>query len=84
MSKTETTKFVADLTARMKGCTRYVERIGGYGYDLPPDDSRYRKPLHFEEALRQTCDEWRRSVDFMRDVLKGWGYSFDSSGGTPA
>lgn len=33
-----------------RGHTRHVEAVGGYGYDLSPDDSRYVAPVSPEKA----------------------------------
>ena len=74
LSKRECAKFVADMAVLMKGHTRHVESVGGYGFDLPPDDMRYRPKFSWDAALAATCERWHRTEESVREALKLWGY----------
>lgn len=48
-------QLVAKMIELMQGYTAHVEAVGGYGYDLQPDDPRYRAPMSQEHALTAAC-----------------------------
>jgi len=54
LTSREGAKLVAKMAELMKGHTRHQE-IGGYGYDLLPEDPRYRAPMSQEHALVAAC-----------------------------
>lgn len=75
LTKTEAAKLVADLAEHMRGHTRHVERVGGFGFDLDPSDPRYRPKMNFDEALKLVCERWNRSVEAVRESLKFYGFT---------
>lgn len=81
LSKPDTAKFVAQMKALMQGRTRHVEQVGGFGFDLRPDDPRYRAPMHWREALATVAKAWNRTPDVILEAIKGWGYQFDETEG---
>jgi hypothetical protein len=80
LTRRESAKFIADMAVCMRGVTMHVERIGGYGCDLQPDDPRYRAPMNWREALVAVCDRWKRTPESVIEALKFWGYKVETEG----
>lgn len=74
LTKRETAKLVADVAELMRGHTRHIEGVGGYGYELQPDDPRYRPKMCFKSALAAVCERWKRTEEAVIEALKFWGY----------
>lgn len=74
LTRRETAQFVADAIELMRGHTRHAEAHGGYGYDLPTNDPRYRAPMKWLEAVARTCERWHRDAGMVAESLKFWGY----------
>jgi hypothetical protein len=80
LTRRESAKFIADMAVCMRGVTTHVESAGGYGYDLQPDDPRYRAPMNWREALVAVCDRWKRTPESVIEALKFWGYKVETEG----
>ncbi|HZW05351.1 MAG TPA: hypothetical protein VFF58_00455 [Candidatus Nitrosotalea sp.] len=74
LTKRECAKLVADVAERMKGTTRWQDRVGGLSGDLDPGDPRYRPKMSFRDALEEVAQIWKRDPDMVRHALKFWGY----------
>jgi transposase len=74
LTKRECAKFVADMAQLMRGHTHHTESVGGYGYELEPDDPRYRPKMSFSDALTAVAQNWKRQTDVVIDALKFYGY----------
>jgi len=70
----ERAKLIQSITHLMKGRTQHME-IGGYGYDLKPEDPRYRAPLCQVDAIRVACQNLLIPIESAIEALRLAGFS---------
>lgn len=80
LTKRDCDKFMGLVAGLKLGRTRHVDSVGGYGYDLKPEDPRYSAPMKELEAIRTVCKAWRRELEVVLYALKFWGYQVETEG----
>jgi hypothetical protein len=80
LTSRERTNLAREMAVLMRGYTRHVEAVGGYSYDLQPDDPRYRPPMSQEHALIAACMKLCIPIEDAREALKLSGHNIDGEG----
>ncbi len=79
LTSREAGKLMGKMDELIKGRTHHTEAFGGYGYDLRPDDPRYRKPESKSNALVAACLFLGLPYWTSRTYLERCGWKFDEA-----